>query len=498
MASELNASIPIVREDRTMEQYFRQFMFTVAKSLPLVGTGSPEGVVPAPYLSLYIDAGAGQGLISYRKMLADIGGDKKQGWSQLSVSSATWGGIGGSIGSQTDLANALATIDTSQITTGTFADARISQSSVIQWAVDTAGTPVALDFARFTDADTVEGRSYTEVRTDLNIEDGADVTDETNVVASLDGATLTAVTVAATDKVLVQDANDADNLKTVTAQSIADLGGGGGGGGGATTTITAKQLIETITLASAGEFDFSSIPAGYDKLVIEGWARGNASAADDTVLMFANTDTTATNYEGPVGFQGSTQSAGMIDAIVGQSSAGTSLADAQGHFRIEILNYDQSDNLHSALWDSTNIRTTGVAYRLVGGWHWLTKEVINRLRIRTNNHPTDQLIGELSLYGEKEVAVGSGTMTPDDESGASYTLVAADAYLAKRFTGASPAVTIPTGTFSAGDVLSIRQAGTGTLVLTTTGLTINGTVPAWSQNVETKFRYLGSDTWDVV
>jgi hypothetical protein len=188
----------------------------------------------------------------------------------------------------------------------------------------------------------------------------------------------------------------------------------------------------------------------------------------------------------------------MIDAIVGQSSAGTSLADAQGHFRIEILNYDQSDNLHSALWDSTNIRTTGVAYRLVGGWHWLTKEVINRLRIRTNNHPTDQLIGELSLYGEKEVAVGSGTMTPDDESGASYTLVAADAYLAKRFTGASPAVTIPTGTFSAGDVLSIRQAGTGTLVLTTTGLTINGTVPAWSQNVETKFRYLGSDTWDVV
>ena len=78
MASELNASIPIVREDRTMEQYFRQFMFTVAKSLPLVGTGSPEGVVPAPYLSLYIDAGAGQGLISYRKMLADIGGGKKK------------------------------------------------------------------------------------------------------------------------------------------------------------------------------------------------------------------------------------------------------------------------------------------------------------------------------------------------------------------------------------------------------------------------------------
>lgn len=55
------------------------------------------------------------------------------------------------------------------------------------------------------------------------IEASADVTDETNVVAALDGATLTSVTVAGTDKVIVQDASDSDAIKTVTAQSIADL-----------------------------------------------------------------------------------------------------------------------------------------------------------------------------------------------------------------------------------------------------------------------------------
>ena len=33
--------------------------------------------------------------------------------------------------------------------------------------VDTSGTPVALDFAKFTDADTIEGRSYSETRNDL-------------------------------------------------------------------------------------------------------------------------------------------------------------------------------------------------------------------------------------------------------------------------------------------------------------------------------------------
>lgn len=41
--------------------------------------------------------------------------------------------------------------------------------------VDTSGTPVANDFARFTDADTIEGRSYSEVRTDLGLVIGTDV-----------------------------------------------------------------------------------------------------------------------------------------------------------------------------------------------------------------------------------------------------------------------------------------------------------------------------------
>lgn len=42
--------------------------------------------------------------------------------------------------------------------------------------VDTSGTPVDDDYAKFTDADTIEGRSYSEVRADLNVANGADVT----------------------------------------------------------------------------------------------------------------------------------------------------------------------------------------------------------------------------------------------------------------------------------------------------------------------------------
>ena len=42
-------------------------------------------------------------------------------------------------------------------------------------SVDTSGTPVLNDFARFTDADTIEGRSYAEVKADLDLEIGVDI-----------------------------------------------------------------------------------------------------------------------------------------------------------------------------------------------------------------------------------------------------------------------------------------------------------------------------------
>lgn len=88
-----------------------------------------------------------------------------------------------------------------------------------------------------------------------------------------------------------------------------------------------------------------------------------------------------------------------------------------------------------------------------------------------------------------------------NEATTPYALVLADADAVLRFTAASPAVTIPaeaTVAFPVGTELRIRQAGTGTLALTTTGLTINGTLPTWAQHVEVLLRKVGADEWDVV
>jgi len=76
----LNVAQPIVHEDGTMDQAFRRFTQDVSLSIPIVGSGSPEGVIEAAQYSLYLDSSGGASAIEYRKMQPDIAGDRKQGW----------------------------------------------------------------------------------------------------------------------------------------------------------------------------------------------------------------------------------------------------------------------------------------------------------------------------------------------------------------------------------------------------------------------------------
>ncbi len=52
----------------------------VTRYIPIVGDGSPEGVIDAPQYSSYIDATGTTGSIKWIKMLTSVAGDTKQGW----------------------------------------------------------------------------------------------------------------------------------------------------------------------------------------------------------------------------------------------------------------------------------------------------------------------------------------------------------------------------------------------------------------------------------
>ena len=76
----LNVGQPIVDENGTMAQAFRQFTQDASLSIPIVGSGSPEGVIEAAQYSLYLNSSGGASAIQYRKMQPEIGGDRTKGW----------------------------------------------------------------------------------------------------------------------------------------------------------------------------------------------------------------------------------------------------------------------------------------------------------------------------------------------------------------------------------------------------------------------------------
>ena len=76
----LNAVQPIVFEDGTMAQHFRDYMNIVNRAVPVTGEGSPEGVIEALQFTFYIDSLGLTGTILWIKMQPSIGGDSSLGW----------------------------------------------------------------------------------------------------------------------------------------------------------------------------------------------------------------------------------------------------------------------------------------------------------------------------------------------------------------------------------------------------------------------------------
>ena len=74
----LNAATVLVDANGAPTPPFRDYLTRLENNLPILGDGSPEGVVEADLYSLYINRTGAP--IEYRKMSTDIGGDKTQGW----------------------------------------------------------------------------------------------------------------------------------------------------------------------------------------------------------------------------------------------------------------------------------------------------------------------------------------------------------------------------------------------------------------------------------
>jgi len=173
--------------------------------------------------------------------------------------------------------------------------------------VDTSGTPVDNDFAKFTDANTIEGRSYSEVKTDLSL----------NNVENTALSTYTGNGGALDNQYITNGAGYTTNTGTVTS-----VGGTGTVSGlslsGTVTTSGNLTLGGTISISSTNitDVDAFSQSGTYASL------RAQGTTAGDVGLGNVTNESKATMFTSPT-FTGTV-------AIPGFSDVSASLAAASG------------------------------------------------------------------------------------------------------------------------------------------------------------------------
>lgn len=75
-----DANTPVVDSNGLMNDAFQIWVSRMTSLDLLVGTGSPEGAIEAIVGREYLDQTGAAGAVKFIKQLADIGGDKSQGW----------------------------------------------------------------------------------------------------------------------------------------------------------------------------------------------------------------------------------------------------------------------------------------------------------------------------------------------------------------------------------------------------------------------------------
>lgn len=80
MATAPAPGVSIVTTAGRMTETFRTWTQQLTRAVPLIGSGSPEGVQDARQGRQYMDTAGIAGAILYVKRDPDIAGDKTKGW----------------------------------------------------------------------------------------------------------------------------------------------------------------------------------------------------------------------------------------------------------------------------------------------------------------------------------------------------------------------------------------------------------------------------------
>jgi len=166
------------------------------------------------------------------------------------------------------------------------------------------------------------------------------------------------------------------------------------------------MLVEAITNATAGQFDFTSIPSGYSRLIIQGHIRSNEVSIydSDEAFVFYNGLFTETDYHCQLLWaqDGSTFSAEAATPMAAYCPADSAVSGSYAAVKITIEGYDDSSIIKHAYgqYGYINGSTTDLVAGIASMSHKTTTAAITRLTVRADQHATYGLLGTLRLYAE--------------------------------------------------------------------------------------------------
>ena len=188
----------------------------------------------------------------------------------------------------------------------------------------------------------------------------------------------------------------ADSTQTTGAKWATPSAGGG----------SAWTLLNTVTLASPGLFDVSSIAGSYNDLVCILIARSAASAVSDIPYFTFNGDAGGNYWRVYNNIFGTGMSAGegrFENAVIAAAVTGaTALANSFGVVELTLYGYASTTWLKATHWRSYELSntTSGFMTAMVGGATWNNTAAVTRIQVGATGTGSNFVTGsQLRIYG---------------------------------------------------------------------------------------------------
>lgn len=182
---------------------------------------------------------------------------------------------------------------------------------------------------------------------------------------------------------------------------------------GGTANIMAAEVLYNVTLGANGSFDTndvwpSGLPSGYSRFEIGTQLRSTAAGTSDFGVIYFNGDTTIANYHRQIiEGSGSTIVSNYMDATgFGAVTAAGSQADDFGFNQIWIPGPQSNKAKQYHVFNGVQESATAARASIMAA-HWENTAAINRIQIRTDNHPTDLFVAgsQVILIGYRPITV---------------------------------------------------------------------------------------------